>query len=286
MKTIAITGSTGFVGTNLRRVFESKGFKVYGIKRDELNNSEKLISIIEEANILINLAGANIIHRWTPKYKKLLESSRLDTTNALIEAISQAENKPEVFISTSAVGIYKNKACYDEESFEYENNFLANLCKSWENIALKAEKLGVRTAIFRFGIVLGEGGALAKMLLPFKLGLGGIIGDGKQYFSFIHIDDLINAYEYVYENKHCRGIYNLTAPTPTNNCDFTKTLGKALNRPTIIPVPEFVFNLIFSQGGEVLTHGQCAKPKRLLDQGFEFKYENITEALNNLIKKK
>lgn len=285
MKTVAITGSSGFVGTNLKRVFESKGFRVVGIKRDELKNSKKLISIIEEANILINLAGANIINRWTPKYKKLLESSRLDTTNALIQAMTKAKNKPEVFISTSAVGIYKTKDCYDEESFEYENDFLSNLCKSWEDTALKAENLGVRTAIFRFGIVLGDGGALGKMLTPFKLGLGGIIGNGRQYFSFIHINDLTNAYEYVYENKNCKGIYNLTAPNPTNNYNFTKTLGKALNRPTILPIPEFVFNLIFSEGAKVLTQGQCAKPKRLLDQGFKFKYKNIDEALNNLIKK-
>ena len=285
MKTVAITGSSGFVGTQLRKTFKANGFKVLGIKREELKNESKLLSIIEQTNILINLAGANIINRWTSKYKKLLQSSRLDTTNALIQAMSKAKNKPEIFISTSAVGIYKTTNCYDEESFEYENDFLSNLCKSWEDIALKAEDLGIRTAIFRFGIVLGNGGALAKMLTPFNLGLGGIIGNGKQYFSFIHIDDLMSAYEYVYKNKDCRGIYNLTTPNPTNNYDFTKTLGKALKRPTILPIPEFVFNLIFSEGAKVLTQGQCVKPKRLVDQGFKFRFKNIDEALHNLIKK-
>ena len=285
MKTVAIAGSSGFVGTNLKRVFESKGFKVLGIKRAELKDNKKLISIIEEADILINLSGANIINRWTQKYKKLLRSSRLDTTNALVNAMSEAKNKPEVFISTSAVGIYKNKACYDEENYEYEDDFLGNLCKDWEEAALKAKNLDVRTAIFRFGIVLGDGGAMAKMLTPFKLGLGGTIGNGQQDFSFIHIDDLTNAYEHVYENSSCEGIYNLTAPKPTNNYKFTKALGKVLNRPTILPIPEFVFNLIFSEGAKVLTDGQCVTPKRLLDSGFEFKYKSIDEALTHLIKK-
>ena len=285
MKTVAIAGSSGFVGTNLKRVFEAKGFKVLGIKREELKDNKKLISIIEEANILINLSGANIINRWTQKYKKLLRSSRLDTTNALVNAMREAKNKPEVFISTSAVGIYKNKACYDEENYEYEDDFLGNLCKDWEESALKAKNLDVRTAIFRFGIVLGDGGAMAKMLTPFKLGLGGTIGNGQQDFSFIHIDDLTNAYEHVCENSSCEGIYNLTAPRPTNNYKFTKALGKVLNRPTILPIPEFVFNLIFSEGAKVLTDGQCVTPKRLLDSGFEFKYKSIDEALTHLIKK-
>ena len=285
MKTVAITGSSGFVGTNLKRVFEAKGFKVLGIKREELKDIKKLTSIMEEANILINLAGANIINRWTEKYKKLLISSRLDTTEALIKAMEKAKNKPELFISTSAVGIYKNDACYDEENYKYEEDFLSNLCKSWEDEALKAKEQNIRTVIFRFGIVLGNGGAMEKMLTPFKLGLGGIIGNGKQDFSFIHIDDLTNAYEHVYKNTDCEGIYNLTAPNPTDNYGFTKALGKALNRPTVLPIPEFVFNLIFSEGAKVLTQGQCVKPKRLLDSGFKFKFKTVSEAVNNIVKK-
>lgn len=285
MKTVAITGSSGFVGTNLKRVFEAKGFKVLGIKREELKDIKKLTSIMEEANILINLAGANIINRWTEKYKKLLISSRLDTTEALIKAMEKAKNKPELFISTSAVGIYKNDGCYDEENYKYEEDFLSNLCKSWEDEAFKAKEQNIRTVIFRFGIVLGNGGAMEKMLTPFKLGLGGIIGNGKQDFSFIHIDDLTNAYEHVYKNTDCEGIYNLTAPNPTDNYGFTKALGKALNRPTVLPIPEFVFNLIFSEGAKVLTQGQCVKPKRLLDSGFKFKFKTVSEAVNNIVKK-
>lgn len=283
MKTLSITGSSGFVGTNLRNFFEKKGFNVIGIKREELNDSEKLLAIVESSDIIVNLAGANIINRWTDSYKKLLYSSRLETTKALVKAMNNAENKPELFISTSAVGIYKNSACYDEEYYEYEDDFLAKLCKDWESEALKVKEVGIRTAIFRFGIVLGEGGALGKMLTPFKLGIGGTIGYGLQNLSFIHLEDLLRAYNFVYENKNLEGVFNLTAPKPTSNYEFTKSLGRALNRPTVLPIPEFVLNLIFSEGAKVLTDGQCVKPKRLLDNGFEFKFQNIKSALNNLV---
>ncbi|XPV69464.1 MAG: TIGR01777 family oxidoreductase [Halarcobacter sp.] len=284
MKTIAVTGSTGFVGTNIKEKFTKEGFNFIGIRRDDLKDIEKLTSIINKSDIVINLAGANIINRWTESYKKLLYSSRLDTTKALIEAIKKAENKPKLLISTSAVGIYKNSSCYDEENFEYSDDFLANLCKDWENEALKAKDLGIRTAIFRFGIILGDGGALQKMLLPFKLGLGGTIGDGKQYFSYIHIKDLLEAYKFLIENESLEGIFNLTAPQATTNLGLTKALGKSLNRPTILPVPQFALNLIFSEGAKVLTDGQCVKPKSLLDNGFKFKYKTIEETIDNLVK--
>jgi uncharacterized protein len=285
MKTLAITGSSGFVGTNLRKLFENNGFNVIGIKRDELKDDKKLLTIIETSDIIINLAGANIISRWTESYKKTLYNSRLDTTKALVSAMQKAEKKPELFISTSAVGIYKNSTCYDEEYYEYEDDFLANLCKDWENEALKAKELGIRTAIFRFGIVLGKGGgALDKMLTPFKLGLGGTIGYGLQSFSFIHLEDLLNVYSFVYENKDLEGVFNLTAPEPSTNYDFTKALGKSLNRPTILPIPEFVLNIIFSEGAKVLTDGQCVKPKKLLDNGFEFEFEDIKSCVDDLVK--
>lgn len=284
MKTIAITGSNGFVGTNLKNFFENAGFEVIGIKRDDLKDIKRLTSIIEKTDIVINLAGANIINRWTDSYKKLLYSSRIDTTQALVEAMNEAICKPTLFISTSAVGIYKNSGCFDEENCELEDDFLAKLCKSWEHSALRAEEMEIRTVIFRFGIVLGKGGgALEKMLTPFKLGLGGTIGNGKQYFSFIHLDDLINAYKFVIDNEICVGIYNLTAPIPTTNLGLTKTLGNVLNRPTILPLPQFVLNLVFSEGAKVLTDGQCVKPKRLLDAGFNFKYKTIEESIESII---
>ena len=283
MKTIAITGISGFVGTNLKNAFTSLGYKVIGISRDNIKNKTTLISIMEQSSIVINLAGANIINRWTNIYKQTLYSSRIDTTKALVNAMAQANNKPHTFISTSAVGIYKDDKKYDEDTYDLGNDFLANLCKDWEIEAFRAQSLNIRTVVFRFGIVLGNGGALEKMLTPFKLGLGGTIGDGKQDFPFIHIEDLVSAYNFIIENKNLNGVFNLVAPNITTNYELTKTLGRALNKPTILPVPTFILKLIFGEGSKVLTNGQNVKPKRLLEYGFKFGYETIDKAIDNIL---
>jgi len=281
MKTIAITGASGFVGTNINKFFSNLGYKILRISRDTLNDKKKLEEVINSSTYIINLAGANIINRWSESYKKLLYSSRIDTTSKLVEAINNVENKPKMLISTSAVGIYDNKSTYDEKG-THSKDFLSSLCEDWEKEALKAQSENTKVAIFRFGIVLGkDGGALSKMITPFKLGLGGVIGSGKQSFSFIHLDDLLNAYKFVIEH-HLDGEFNLTAPTPTTNEGLTKALGKTLKRPTILPVPEFVLNLIFSQGAKVLTDGQSAIPNKLMSVGFEFKYKNIEDTIDNL----
>lgn len=282
MKNIVITGASGFVGTNLTKMFTKQGYNVIAVNRKDLQNIEKLTSLLNNAKAVINLAGASIIGRWSDEYKKLLYSSRLDTTTALIKAIEKCDIKPEILISTSAVGIYSNKKTYNEENIEYSNDFLGKLCIDWENKALEANSFGVRTIIFRFGIVMGEGGALAKMLLPFKLGVGGTIGNGHQAFSFIHIQDLVEAYKFALNNP-LNGVYNLTAPTPTTNKGLTKALGKTLHRPTIFPVPEFVLGLVFGEGAKVLTDGQSVVPQRLLDAGFEFGFETIEETIDNLV---
>ncbi|MGA1931924.1 TIGR01777 family oxidoreductase [Arcobacter sp. YIC-464] len=281
MKTIAITGSSGFVGTNLKRYFTDLGYEILPIARGDLSNQQRLQEIINQSDIIINLAGANIINRWSESYKKLLYSSRIDTTKAIVEAINKVENKPSQLISTSAVGIYDNKQTYDENGI-HTSDFLGKLAEDWEEEALKARSESTKVSIFRFGIVLGkDGGALEKMLTPFKLGLGGVIGSGKQAFSFIHIEDLLNAYKFVIENNH-ENIFNLTAPNPTTNKGLTLALGKTLKRPTILPLPEFVLNIIFSEGAKVLTDGQSAIPKNLMDLGFEFKYKTIDETIENL----
>jgi len=283
MAKIAITGASGFVGSNLKDIFHQNGHDVIAIKREDLKDIEILSNLLDGCDAVVNLAGANIISRWSEEYKNLLYSSRIGTTRNLFKAIEKTKNKPEIFISTSAVGIYDNQSTYDEENFNYGDDFLAKLCKDWEKEALKVQTLGIRTVIFRFGIVLGDGGALGKMLLPFKLGLGGTIGDGKQAFSFIHIDDLKNAFEFALEHDNIEGIYNMTAPTPTTNYGLTKALGKSLHRPTILPVPAFILDLIFSEGSKVLTDGQSTVPKRLLDAGFEFKFQNIEDTIDNLV---
>lgn len=283
MKKIVITGASGFVGSSLTESFTKKGYKVIGIKRADLANIEKLSSIIDGSFAVINLAGANIINRWSETYKKLLYSSRINTTNSLVEAMKKCEIKPEKFISTSAVGIYKNDKKYDESTTDLSNDFLGTLCNEWEKEALKASKLDISVSIFRFGIVMGKGGALSKMLTPFKLGVGGTIGDGKQSFSFIHIEDLIGAYNFVLEDHNIDGVFNLTAPIPTTNYGLTKALGASLHRPTILPIPQFVLNILLSEGAKVLTDGQSALPNHLLSKGFIFKYKNIEETIESLV---
>ena len=283
MKTIAITGASGFVGSSLNKYFSNLNYKVISISRDVLNNQEKLNEVISSSDIIINLAGANIINRWSESYKKLLYSSRIDTTSKIVNTINKISKKPKLLISTSAVGIYDNKSTYDEKG-NYSNDFLSNLCQDWEKEALKAKSESTKVSIFRFGIIMGkDGGALQKMITPFKLGIGGVIGSGNQAFSFIHIEDLLNAYKFVIENEY-EEVFNLTAPVPTTNKGLTKALGKTLNRPTLFPVPEFILNLIFSEGARVLTDGQSAIPQKLLDLGFEFKFKNIEDTIESLCK--
>ena len=284
MKTIAISGASGFVGTHLSTMFKKKGYTVIPLGRKDLKDIDLLSQRLEGIDALLNLAGANIVQRWSEAYKKVLYKSRIDTPKALIEAMKKNTKPPKTFISTSAIGIYKNDKVYDEYSLELEDNFLANLCKDWEAEAHRAEVLGIRTIITRFGIVMGsDGGALQKMLLPFKMGMGGVIGTGKQAFSSIHIEDLERFYLYAVEHHDLQGIYNMTTPQSSTNYGLTKALGVALHRPTILPLPSFVLKLIFGEGSTVLTDGQSALPKRVLESGFSFKFQNVEEIINDLV---
>jgi len=278
---IKISGISGFVGTNLKSYFTNLGHEVLPITRDDLTNVEKLTNVISGSDVVINLSGANIIHKWSESYKRTLYSSRIDTTKAIVNAINSLDKKP-ILISTSAVGIYANHGINSEEKFEYGDGFLAKLCRSWEEEANKAK---TKVVIFRFAIVLGDGGALKKMLLPFKIGVGGVISDGKQLFPFIHIEDLLRAFEYVIKEKELQGVFNLCAPVITTNSGLTKALGRALNRPTVLPVPKFILKLIYGEGSKVLTDGQNVVPEKLIDSGFKFRYEDINSTIDNLILK-
>ncbi|MBD3830650.1 MAG: TIGR01777 family protein [Arcobacter sp.] len=279
MKIVTITGASGFVGSNLVKMFESTGYKVLRISRSTLKERSELIKVMEQSDIVINLAGANILARWSDEYKKTLYSSRIETTKRVVEAMSASKTKPELFISTSAVGIYNHTDTHAEDSRDYANDFLAKICLDWESGALKAKELGIRTAIFRFGIILGDGGALSKMLIPFSLGLGGSIGDGSQAFPFIHIEDLKRVYLHIVQNENLEGIFNLVAPQIITNKQFTKALSKALHRPAFFNVPEFAVRILFGEGAKVLTSGQKVIPKRLIESGFEFRFETIEKAL-------
>lgn len=285
MPKVAIAGASGFVGTSLQKMFKENGFDVISLRRADIADTKRLAEIIDGVDVVVNLSGANIIARWSESYKKELYDSRIYTTRNLINAISQIQNKPKLLISTSAVGIYSNSKKQTEDEYEFGTDFLAKVCKDWELEASRANEFGVRCAIFRFGIVLGKsGGAFAKMVTPFRFGLGGNIGNGKQYFSFIHIKDLCRAFKFVVENSSQEGVFNLTAPNATTNAGLTKALASALNRPAFFDVPEFVLKLIFGEGAKVLTDGQNVYPKKLLDNGFVFEFDNIETTIKDLTK--
>jgi len=278
--TLALTGSSGFVGSFLKEYFRTKGYKIISVTRDDFNNINSLNEKISQADIIINLVGANIIQRWTDEYKKILYNSRIDNTKKIVEAIN-SNNKKQTLLSTSAVGIYSDNEPNNEEEFKYGNTFLTKICKDWED---EAQKANARVLICRFGVVLGNGGALKKMLLPFKLGLGGRIGDGKQSFSYIHICDLARAYDYLIQNDMLRGVFNFCSPHSTTNEIYTQVLSHTLNRPAIFPLPVFVLKVAFGEGSTVLTNGQNVYPKKLLDNGFKFKFEYIEEVMADLLK--
>lgn len=277
--TIAISGISGFVGSYLQNYFEKKMYKVIPIERSILTNEKVLANLISEANVIINLAGANILQRWNKKHKKLMYDSRINTTKALVKAINK-NKKEQLFISTSAIGIYANDILCDEEQYVFGDGFLAQLCQDWEQEARQVKK---RMAIFRFSIILGDGGALKKMLFPFKLGLGGKIGSGEQPFSYIHINDLARTYALIIRNQNLEGIFNLSTPNPSTNGEFSTVLARTLHRPSFFPVPALILKLIFGEGAQVLLNGQCVYPKRLIDNAFQFCFPTVKSVLDDLI---
>ncbi len=269
--TIALTGANGFIGRELQQALNSV------VVLDRRDSTEELIEKLKGVDVVINLAGAPIVKRWSRHYKKVLYKSRVVTTQKLVDAINQSE--VHYFISTSAIGIYPNNQACDESCTTYADDFLAKLCNDWEAEALRCTK---PTAIVRLGVVLGkEGGALQKMLLPFKLGLGGIIGNGKMMTSWIHIADLIAIYRLLIASK-AEGVYNGVSPHPITNHTFTKALGKALHRPTFLPLPTFVLKLLYGEGASVLIDAKEVYPKRLEAMGFTFEYDTIEKALEEM----
>jgi len=284
MKKIAIVGANGFIGTHMQSFFKAEGFDVLPLGKEDTQKSiAEITKVLEGTDIVINLAGAPIIHRWSASYKKVLYNSRIITTRKLVAAMAQMQNKPELFISTSAVGIYATDGPMSESNYTYADNFLAKICKDWEAEAQQADSF-TRVIIFRFGVVLAKkGGALSKMLPAFRLGIAGTIGDGSEAFSWVHIDDLLSAYLFVFSKEKMEGTFNLSAPNPVTNRELTKALGKVLHRPTAIPLPKFVLRFLFSEGATVLTEGQRVVPERLLENGFTFKYQTIEEALREIL---
>jgi uncharacterized protein (TIGR01777 family) len=300
---IFMTGGTGFVGTTLTRKLVDQGHHVTvltrKIKKDQIN--VKGVSFIEgdptregewqkqavDHEAFINLAGSSIFRRWNHKAKALMRDSRVLTTKNLVEALKGREGKETILISTSAVGYY---GFHDDEELDENSapgeDFLASLSKDWEAAAMQAEHYGVRVLICRLGIVLGaKGGALGEMIPIFKKGLGSPIGSGEQWFSWIYEQDLVEIYLFLLGRKDLSGPVNCTAPEPVKNKAFTKALGKALGRPAFMPsVPAFVIKLMKGEFGTVLLKGQRVFPKRLSEAGFHFRFPQIRDALQDLLR--
>lgn len=298
---IFMTGGTGFVGTSLTRRLISEGHSVT-ILAQALSGTElkmtglsylmgnpttkgKWQEAVPEHDVIINLAGASIFSRWTSERKKILLSSRIETTRNLVEALP-ARAEQITFFSTSAVGYYGFHE--DEELIESSSpghDFLAKLAYDWEQQAFRAQDKGARVMITRFGIVLGKnGGALGQMIPLFKYFLGGPLGGGRQWFSWVHIHDLAEAFLFLLKKEDISGAINLCSPCPVRNKDLGEAIGAVLHRPSFLPAPGFMIELILGEFGSVLLKGQRVIPRRLLDAGFGFQYPDIRDALKDIIK--
>ena len=297
MSHILITGGTGFIGRNLVPVLKEQNYDITVLTRSPEKyrayptfNGVSLTSSLSEVapvDVVVNLAGANLsAKRWTDSYKQEIVESRLNLTENLIEWIKGQSKKPHTLISGSAIGYYGargNEELDESSTSGSASQFQVRLCSQWEDAAYKAESLGLRVCCIRTGVGLGNEGALQQMLTPFKFGLGGKLGNGNQYFSWIHIKDHIRALMHLINNHELSGSFNLTAPHPVTNERLTKALGKQLSRPTFATMPAFALNVIVGEMAKMLLTGQRVFPKKLEEKGFTFEYPTIDEALEDLI---
>ncbi|MDD2651501.1 MAG: TIGR01777 family oxidoreductase [Sulfurimonas sp.] len=282
---IAICGKSGLVGSKLEKLFASQHNEVIGIKIREDTSAFDVAKQIEKCDILINLSGTTILAPWSDSYKKKLYGSRIDTTKKLVDAVMICKEKPKLFLSASAVGIYDSVHAHSESSENVANDFLSKLCMDWEAEARKAEEFGVRTVTMRFGVILAkEGGAMDKILPPFKMGVGGELGSGKQMVSWIHIEDLLRAVLFIIKTPDISGAVNFTAPYPLSNSEQTKILGKVLHRPAFLRVPAFAIKLIFGEGATVVLDSKEVYPSKLAEHGFVFEYEKFEDALKEIVR--
>ncbi len=299
MKKLFITGASGFIGQSLLPALKLEGYDVVALSRKVRDTSSGVRWVlgdpleaddwqkeVDGAFGLVNLVGEPIVgKRWTPEQKKVLRDSRVVTTYNLVGAIAQAKQKPKVLISASAIGLYpKNQETELDETAPPAADFLGRLCQEWEDTAKVAESHGVRTVLLRIGVVLGrDGGALARMLPVFKLGLGGPLGSGTQWFSWIHIADVVGLIQWALVSETVRGPVNAVAPNPVRMKDFAATLGKVLNRPAFLPAPAFALNLVLGESAQVVLDGQRVLPKAALQQGYQFQFPVLEDALRDVV---
>ena len=297
---VFMTGGTGFIGTSLSKRLIAEGHSVTVLTHETKEPALKMQGLsylhgnptvrgewqkaVPEHDVIINLAGASIFSRWTEEQKKILRSSRILTTRNLVDALPQ-DAKHVTFFSTSAVGYYGFHQ--DEELIESSpagTDFLARLARDWESEAMNAQTKGARVVITRFGIVLGkDGGALGQMIPLFKFFLGGPLGSGRQWFSWVHMQDLVEAFIFLLGKKEISGPVNLCSPEPVRNKELGSAIGRVLHRPSFMPAPGFMIKLILGEFGSVLLEGQRVIPRKLLDAGYQFRYPGIDEALKNIL---
>jgi uncharacterized protein (TIGR01777 family) len=298
---VAITGATGFVGSRLVEQLQVKGHQPLILTRNKTatvrtfpnleivaytpTESGSWQEAISGCDAVVHLAGEPIAEsRWTPKHKQEILDSRKLSTQKIVEAIAKANSKPRVLVSTSAIGYYgtSETANFDENS-PSGNDFLSEVCRTWEGEAEKVKAAGVRLVILRFGIILGNGGALAKMIPPFQLFAGGPLGTGNQWFSWIHRDDLVNLIIESITRSDMEGVFNATAPNPVRMSELCQALGEKLHRPSWLPVPSFALEALLGEGAMVVLEGQQVLPKRTISSGFNYQYPTVKEALAEIL---
>jgi len=290
-----ITGGSGFIGSALCRSLIADGHRVTVLTRDIERARTRVpeavflidrLDFAEDVGAVVNLAGENLAGgRWTSARKHEFVGSRIGTTKRLLDWIERQERAPGVLVSGSAIGWYGPAGDEElDEDADAGNDFSAHLCRDWEAEAVKAEALGVRVCRLRTGIVLGtEGGALRKMLLPFRAGIGGRMGSGRQWMSWIARADIVALIRWLIDHDSARGAYNGTAPAAVTNAEFARTLGAALHRPTVLPTPAFALRLLFGEMADILLTGQRVVPKRATAEGFKFKYPELPSALSSVL---
>lgn len=274
---IAVTGASGFIGRALTARLAAAGHIVQPVRLRES-------AAASPSEAVVHLAGEPLAQRWTAEAKRTIRESRVEGTRALVGSLARLSPRPAMLVSASAVGIYGSRGdqLLTEDSAP-GSGFLADVCAEWERTAGVANALGIRVVIVRTGVVLGHGGALARMLPVFKLGLGGRLGSGRQWMSWIHIDDLTALIEFVLSGARLRGPVNATAPNPVTNAGFTRTLASALHRPAFAVVPAFALKMLFGEMASVLLDSQRVLPKAAQAAGFQFRYPDLGPALADLV---
>ncbi|MGI9429005.1 MAG: TIGR01777 family oxidoreductase [Bythopirellula sp.] len=295
--TVVVTGASGLIGTRLVAALEDDGKRVLRAVRRPAQHDQELSwdppsgtidrEKLEGVDAVIHLAGAGIAaKRWTEKYKQLLIDSRVDGTTLIAETIASLDNPPRVFACASAIGYYGNRGNTElDESAASGDGFLPEVCMQWERACQAARDADIRTVNMRIGVVLSTaGGALKEMLTPFKLGGGGILGNGRQYFSWIALDDIVRAMQFLLDNNSLSGPVNLVSPNPVTNREFTKTLGRVLSRPTVLPMPAFAARLLFGEMADALLLASTrVVPGSLANAGFSYQYADLEPALRHIL---